>query len=493
MPPSKVGRCTVFGELAAGGMATVFVGRLAGAAGFARRVAIKSLHAQYAKDPDFLAMFLDEARLSGRIQHPNVVRVLDVIASESELYLVLEYIEGEALSKLVRLLRARGDFVPVAISVAILIGVLDGLHAAHGACSEDGQPLEIVHRDVSPQNVLVGIDGLPRILDFGIAKAVGRMQTTRGDQLKGKLAYMAPEHLAREGLDRRADVYAAGILLWELLTGARLFQADDEISTFRRALEAKVEPPSSVRPELPKDLDRVVLRALAKSPSERFQTARDFSYELEKSGLAASLRDVSAWVQATAGDSLRERAARLAEYEASHEASRPFTAVDADSSPSTVFPDALAARLRAGDAATAMLATPAERKPTLPSRGWLGAAALMLLLAALGVSRLFRDPTESVVSTTDAAASMPRMPVEVAPPPAPIALSAMPTVEPAGQVPAVSGAETEARRGSPARAAAPAAPPRQPIGKAAPHKKRNCETPFTVDAHGVRVPKLECL
>src|SRR5258705_1235336 len=141
MPPRLLGRCAVLGELAAGGMATVYVGRLAGAAGFARRVAIKSLHAQYAKDPDFLAMFLDEARLSGRIQHPNVVRVLDVIASESELYLVMEYIEGEALSKLGRLLRASGELVPVAISVAILIGVLDGLHAAHEARSEDGQPL----------------------------------------------------------------------------------------------------------------------------------------------------------------------------------------------------------------------------------------------------------------------------------------------------------------------------------------------------------------
>src|SRR5688572_10266905 len=137
MPPRQVGRCAVFGELAAGGMATVYVGRLAGAAGFARRVAIKSLHAQFAKDPDFLAMFLDEARLSGRIQHPNVVPVLDVVSSDSELHLVMEYIEGESLSKLIRIVRARGERVPVDIALAIMMGVLDGLHAAHEARAED--------------------------------------------------------------------------------------------------------------------------------------------------------------------------------------------------------------------------------------------------------------------------------------------------------------------------------------------------------------------
>src|SRR5688572_15358661 len=297
MAARKIGRYAVFGELAAGGMATVYVGRLAGAAGFSRRVAIKSLHAQYAKDADFLAMFLDEARLSGRVQHPNVVQILDVISTTTELHLAMEYVEGESLAKLVRLLKSQNQRVPLAMAVAILIGVLEGLHAAHEARSESGQPLQIVHRDVSPHNILVGVDGVPRILDFGIAKAVGRMQTTRGDQLKGKLAYMAPEHLAREPLDRRADVYAAGIVLWELLTGERLFQADDEISTFRRALDAKVVPPSSLQPDVPPELDAAVLRALAKKPEARYQTARELAFDLEATRLAASTRDLGVWVQ----------------------------------------------------------------------------------------------------------------------------------------------------------------------------------------------------
>jgi serine/threonine-protein kinase len=487
MPPTRIGRCAVFGELAAGGMATVYVGRLAGAAGFARRVAIKSLHAQYAKDPDFLAMFLDEARLSGRIQHPNVVRVLDVISSENELHLVMEYIEGESLSKLVRLLHARGERLPLAISVAILIGILDGLHAAHEARSEDGQALEIVHRDVSPQNVLVGSDGLPRILDFGIAKAVGRMQTTRGDQLKGKLAYMAPEHLAHEALDRRGDVYAAGILLWELLTGERLFHAGDEISTFRRALEAKVATPSSIRPELPAALDQIVLRALAKSPSDRYQTARDFSYELEKSGLGASVRDVSVWVQATAHESLSERSARIAEYEAARDDSRVYSpASDVEGSPSAVLPRAFSDRLRAEHTETAMLKSPVDvrRAPGKKRNLLIPLLSLLFLLVtvALGVGRFWPAPSRDLAAE----------PLPASAPPAVAELkAAAPSEMPAVVLPEPAEALTALPSSPPPARLAPA----RPVAKsgARPRQRSGCETPFTVDAHGIRVPKLECL
>src|SRR5882724_7145805 len=279
-PARLLGRYAVYGEIAAGGMATVYIGRLRGPVGFARRVAVKSLHPQLAKDPDFLSMFLDEARLVGHIQHSNVVPVLDVISVEGELHLVMEYVEGESLSRVLRCSKNQKQVTPVAIAVGVMIGVLDGLHAAHEARGEDGSLLSIVHRDVSPQNILVGVDGIAKILDFGIAKAVGRMQTTRGDQLKGKLAYMAPEQLARDPLDRRADVYAASIVLWELLTGERLFHADDEISTFRKAMETIAPPPSSVSPRVPAALDAVVLRGLTRDRSQRFSTAREMAQAL---------------------------------------------------------------------------------------------------------------------------------------------------------------------------------------------------------------------
>src|SRR5258708_29137656 len=168
-----VGRYLLCDEIAAGGMATVHVGRLMGTAGFSRTVAIKRLHAQFAKDPDFVSMFLDEARLAARIRHPNVIGTLDVVALEGELFLVMEYVPGESLARLWRTTFDTGRTIPLPIISAILVGVLDGLHAAHEATDDNGEPLGIVHRDVSPHNILAGTDGIARVLDFGDAKAAG--------------------------------------------------------------------------------------------------------------------------------------------------------------------------------------------------------------------------------------------------------------------------------------------------------------------------------
>jgi len=198
--PLIIGRYALFHELAAGGMATVHVGRLLGAAGFSRVVAIKRLHRHFASDPEFVSMFVDEARLAARIRHPNVVPTLDVVRTEDELFLVMEYVSGEALSRLLRATREKGVPVTPRIAVTIGAGLLHGLHAAHTAKGERGEPLEIVHRDVSPQNVIVGTDGIARVLDFGVAKARVRLQTTREGQVKGKLAYMAPEQLTSRGV-----------------------------------------------------------------------------------------------------------------------------------------------------------------------------------------------------------------------------------------------------------------------------------------------------
>ncbi|HEX4514731.1 MAG TPA: serine/threonine-protein kinase, partial [Polyangiaceae bacterium] len=222
-----LGRYTLFDVIASGGMASVHFGRMIGPAGFARTVAIKRLHPHLAHDAEFATMFLDEARLAARIQHPNVVQTLDVVSHDNELLLVMEYVRGETLSRLLTAARKRKVAIPQRIVSAILIGVLHGLHAAHDAKSEQGMPLEIVHRDVSPQNVLVGADGVVRVVDFGVAKAASRAHSTRDGQIKGKLQYMAPEQLKREGVDRRADVYAVGVMLWECLAARKLFVADD--------------------------------------------------------------------------------------------------------------------------------------------------------------------------------------------------------------------------------------------------------------------------
>lgn len=305
----------LFDEIASGGMATVRFGRLIGEGGFSRTVAVKCLHAHFAKDEEFAAMFLDEARLAARIQHLNVVGTVDVVAREGELYLVMDYVHGESLSKLVRESRRRRTRIPVKIVTSIIIGALEGLHAAHIAKSELGVPLGIVHRDVSPQNVMVGVDGIARVLDFGIAKAAGRLQTTRDGQIKGKLAYIAPEQLKAEDVDRRTDVYSTSVMLWEALTGKRLFKADDEVGLFGMVLQGATQPPSALVPDLPKVLDEVTMRGLARDPADRFDTARDMAVALEQAVGFASAREVASWVENLASETLAVRAEKIAELE----------------------------------------------------------------------------------------------------------------------------------------------------------------------------------
>jgi serine/threonine-protein kinase len=278
-----IGRYILFGEIAAGGMATVHFGRLNGPVGFSRTVAIKRLHPQFAKDPEFVTMFLDEARLAGRIRHPNVVPTLDVVATEGEMFLVMDYVQGESLSRLSRALRAKNTQIPPDIVVTVLAGALHGLHAAHEAKDEQGQPLEIVHRDVSPQNILIGTDGVARVLDFGVAKAAGRLQTTREGQIKGKISYMAPEQLHGGRVTRQTDIYAAAVVLWETLTGQRLYEGDNEAMVLVKALEGKVTPPSKIVQGLSPSFDQVIARGISRDPGQRFTTAREMAIALLKS------------------------------------------------------------------------------------------------------------------------------------------------------------------------------------------------------------------
>jgi serine/threonine protein kinase/ABC-type multidrug transport system ATPase subunit len=310
--PSGRGRYAVHDEIAAGGMATVHLGTVLGPFGFSRTVAIKRLHPTLSSDPDFVAMFIDEARLASRIRHPNVVSVLDVYAEETGLSLVMEYVDGESLARLLRLTSERRSHVPIAIAASIVTSVLHGLHAAHEACDEQGRLLGLVHRDVSPQNVIVGSDGVPRVIDFGIAKAAGRSNVTRDGQVKGKAPYMAPEQIQGGPVNPRTDVYGAGVLLWELLVGARLFQAEGHAAILNHVLSQPVPPPSSHRPEVPAALDAIALRAIDRNQERRFSSARELALELEKATRLATAEEIGSWVQSIAGASLAERRKKLA-------------------------------------------------------------------------------------------------------------------------------------------------------------------------------------
>jgi eukaryotic-like serine/threonine-protein kinase len=313
---ARVGRYVIGEEIAAGGMATVHLGRMIGDAGFARTVAIKRVHAQYTRDPEMRGMLLDEGRLSARIHHLNVVTTLDVVAAGADLFIVMEYVHGEPLSALIRATRRHGQNIPPRIVAAMLAGALRGLHAAHEARDARGDPLGVVHRDVSPQNILVGSDGIARVLDFGVAKAAGRMAVTTDGRIKGKFGYMPPEQLHGEVIDRRADIYAAGVVLWEALVGARLFAGAGDNPDFARLLNPKVDPPSTRLVRLSPQYDAVVMRALSREAQGRYATALEMAQALEACGPVASPVEVAAWVTEVAGDLLAELSSRIAAMEA---------------------------------------------------------------------------------------------------------------------------------------------------------------------------------
>ena len=307
----RLDRFELIAELASGGMATVFLARLSGVAGFQRLVAIKRLHPHLAREPEFVEMFLDEARLAARIHHPNVVPIQEVGESDSGYYLVMDYIEGDTLARVLAKAAKTNSKVPYGVTIRILLDTLAGLHAAHEMKDDHGEPLQIVHRDVSPQNILVGVDGVARVVDFGVARAATRLSTTRSGQLKGKLAYMAPEQARGGGVDRRADLFACGIVLWEALATKRLFKGDGEAETLNRVLYDPIATPSSVRPDVPKALEDICMKALARDVDQRFATAQDFGDELEKAaralGSVGSVRDVAECLQDVIGVDLTQQ------------------------------------------------------------------------------------------------------------------------------------------------------------------------------------------
>jgi eukaryotic-like serine/threonine-protein kinase len=317
-PVSVHGRYALHQQIASGGMATVHLGRLVGPVGFARTVAIKQLHAQFAKNPEFVRMFIDEARLAARIRHPNVVPTLDVVSTDGELFLVMEYVHGESLAHVVSTLDANHARMPVQIALAIMTGVLYGLHAAHEATTEDGKPLHIIHRDVSPQNIMLGTDGVARVLDFGVAKAAWRAQSTKDGQLKGKVVYMAPEQLLDRGVDRRADIYAASVVLWELLTGKALIDVDNPgAAVVKITSETPFEPPSKYVTKLPRGVDEAVVRGFSKDPAVRFATAREMAVALEKAIFIPTPREIGEWFESTMGERLKQREKLVSEVESS--------------------------------------------------------------------------------------------------------------------------------------------------------------------------------
>jgi serine/threonine-protein kinase len=305
--PFRLGNYEPLMELASGGMARVYAARQIGAGGFERMVVIKRVHQHLLTSREFRDMFRDEARVASVIHHPNVVPVIDVVEWEGELLLVMEYVDSTSLSTLLKVVNRAGQRIPPAIAVRIVADTLSGLHAAHEVVDMRGVRLELVHRDVSPQNILVAVDGSTRLIDFGVAKARHRITQTRSGSLKGKYAYMAPEQLKGLSVERRADIFSTGAVLLEVLTGKAIFRGETEFDTMRMIVEEPIPNPSTMVPGVPPELDAVVQRSLDRDPNRRFQSAAEMLEHLEAAMRPASSREVAAFADEHCGKRLRWR------------------------------------------------------------------------------------------------------------------------------------------------------------------------------------------
>lgn len=474
-------RYELLGELAAGGMATVYLARMRRPMGFSRLVAIKCMHPQFAKDPSFVSMFMDEARLTARLRHPNIVPTLDIVADAGHLLLVMEYVEGASLAHLLRAANRAGTTIPVPIACAIVHDLLLGLHEAHEARDDEGAPLAIVHRDVSPQNVLVGLDGLARVLDFGVAKARQNTHLSNDNEIKGKIPYMPPEQLFGEALDHKVDVYAAGVTLWEALVCQRLFDGPSETALVRKISEDPIAPPSSRTPAVPPAIDAVVMKALARDPSARHESALAMAQALAAVVALPTRTEVSAWVrQHVAPREIPSGGKLPAVSVVLSQPALPARVEDVVTEAATVI-----AVLEKASALRPSAKRPPAMRPGRRARLALGLGACAIALAAIGVVRNARSAT-------------PSRPVALAPPP----VALVPPPPPAAStVPAPTVAVPEKKeppkpaprvvKAAPAPRAAPSAAAEPEPAKT--EKPKDCRIPFTIDENGHKHYRVECI
>ncbi|MGC4090705.1 MAG: protein kinase [Polyangiaceae bacterium] len=496
-PYRTVGRYRVYSELASGGMATVHLGCLLGPGGFSKLVAIKCLHQEFAAETEFVSMFLDEARLASTIHHPNVVASLDVVAELGEVLVVMEYVHGETLSGLLRLSYQNDDLPSLPVITRIVCDALDGLHAAHVA-SLAGQCLNIVHRDVSPQNIMVGADGNTRMLDFGIAQAALRSGGTSAGTVKGKIAYMSPEQLQAQAVDARTDVFAMGVVLWEVLARRRLFFAADMREAAGLLLHAPIAKPSEFNAHLPPGMDEVVLKALARDVNQRYASAYDFGEALRSVLPEGSRREVAQWVKRVAADNLARRMQMLEALEASaiHTQIISIPPAAAASQPTTPPPTSDAAVATQLSAATSVSPRPLEAswRRRVP---WIFASTgVVAALLAIAVSRPPERPAAH-------AASPPLLTAPLATTP-PLVVPAAPSVVESKPAPAAEHTVEAAEAAAPNVVASsqpkPSPNPKKPVAVSAPPQSKavaapskSCNPPYRIDAAGVRRVKPECL
>ncbi|MBK6693947.1 MAG: serine/threonine protein kinase [Myxococcales bacterium] len=461
----SVGRYTLLGEIGAGGMATVHLARLRGPMGFVKTVAVKRLRQTLASEKGFVEMLVDEARLGARIQHPNVVSTLDVVIRPDEVLLVLDYVHGESLARLLAVAREENRDVPIPIVAAIVVDGLHGLHAAHSTRDETGTPLDIVHRDLSPQNLLVGVDGVARVADFGVAKARGRVQETESGVIKGKAAYMAPEQ-AHGATVQASDIFSMAVVAWEMIAGERLFKGTTPGETLANVLVGKVRP-LSMRADVPKWLEDTIRKGLQRDLTKRFSTALEMAQAIEAGGKLASRDEVGAWVRSLVGKSLDER-------------------------DSLISSTGNSAPIAAGELLALTLTS--EPRPFPRRRPWIAVALVACVAGGAFAAAMLRptttaDPADADVTALDAAARVgvasstfdAALELDAA-----LALDAAPDADATDAAKVTVSASSASARENPTRAPAKGRPGPKPRG-------RDCDPPYIVDANGRIQYKRDCL
>lgn len=316
--PTPFGKYFLLERINVGGMAEVFRAKAFGVEGFERLVAVKRILANIAEDKEFIRMFIEEAKLAVQLNHANIAQIFDLGVVDSSYYIALEHVHGRDLRGIFDRCRQLGESMPVAQACFIAMKVCEGLDYAHNKRDQAGRELSLVHRDVSPQNILVSFEGEVKLIDFGIAKAAGRGSKTQQGILKGKFGYMSPEQVRGLQVDRRSDVFSCGIVLYELLTGERLFVGESDFSTLEKVRNVEILPPSTYNRKIPEELERIVLKALTKDVEDRYQNAIDLHDELQAfvytAGEFYSRKDLAGWMKKTFTKEIEEETAKLESY-----------------------------------------------------------------------------------------------------------------------------------------------------------------------------------
>ncbi|MDP2271122.1 MAG: serine/threonine-protein kinase [Archangium sp.] len=280
--PIRFGKYTLIDRIAVGGMAEIFLARQAGLEGFEKTIVIKRIRPHLSKQSNFVKMFLNEAKLAAQLNHPNIVQIYDLGKIGESYFIAMEYIFGRDMRRIIPKADALGIPFPMVYALKIASSVCEGLYYAHARTDMYGNALNIVHRDVTPENIFVSFDGTVKVLDFGIAKAANQIEQTRAGEIKGKLSYMSPEQCMGKPLDNRSDIFSLGVVLYEWLTGFKLFTGDSEVAILKSITEGKIYAPSYFKADIPEGVEAILMKALEKDREKRYQTAWEMQYDLDQ-------------------------------------------------------------------------------------------------------------------------------------------------------------------------------------------------------------------